>query len=177
MASLNVGSDLRYQAATFGRSTLVASRARLSAHTVISENNPSNAGVVRRIARSDHCRCVSTPRWARTSWNEWATYCPSTLPFRSNDQIPISSTSRLMLSGDSLALCARGAVLRGATAEWVAFVLSGVDDGTGGGTDRNVAKATTDSCHSARPSSFGDAVSVLVGFHRLGGKSRCGGKN
>jgi hypothetical protein len=109
--------------------------------------------------------------------DEWATYCPSTLPFRSNDQIPISSTSRLMLSGDSLALCARGAVLRGATAKWVAFVLSGVDDGTGGGTDRNVAKATTDSCHSARPSSFGDAVSVLVGFHRLGGKSRCGGKN
>ena len=82
-----------------------------------------------------------------------------------------------MLSGDSLALCARGAVLRGATAKWVAVVLSGVDDGTGGGTDRNVAKATTDACHSARPSSFGDAVSVLVGFHRLGGKSRCGGKN
>jgi hypothetical protein len=33
--------------------------------------------------------------------NEWATYCPSTLPLRSNDQVPIPSTSRLMLSGDS----------------------------------------------------------------------------
>ena len=32
MASLNVGSDLRYQAATFGRSTFVASRAAPSAH-------------------------------------------------------------------------------------------------------------------------------------------------
>src|SRR6201998_126539 len=69
MASLNVGSDLRYHAATFGRSVFAASRARPSAHTVISENNPSSAGVVRRIARSDHWRWVSTPRWARTSWN------------------------------------------------------------------------------------------------------------
>ncbi len=32
------------------------------------ENNPSSAGVVRRMARSDHCRCVSTPRWVRASW-------------------------------------------------------------------------------------------------------------
>ena len=38
------------------------------AQTVTSENNPSSAGVVRRIARSDHCRCVSTPRCSRTSW-------------------------------------------------------------------------------------------------------------
>ena len=54
MASLNVGSDLAYHAATFGRSAFAALRAKPSAHTVIRENNPSNAGVVRRIARSDH---------------------------------------------------------------------------------------------------------------------------
>ena len=54
MASLNVGSCLRYQAAALGRSAVVVSRARPSAHTVISENSPSSAGVVRRMARSDH---------------------------------------------------------------------------------------------------------------------------
>ena len=54
MASLNVGSCLRYQAAAFGRRAVVVSRARPSAHTVISENSPSSAGVVRRMARSDH---------------------------------------------------------------------------------------------------------------------------
>jgi hypothetical protein len=46
VVSLNVDSDLLYHAATFGRSAFAASRARPSAHTVISENNPSNAGVV-----------------------------------------------------------------------------------------------------------------------------------
>jgi hypothetical protein len=50
MASLKVGSCLRYQAAAFGRSAVVVSRARPSAHTVISENSPSSAGVVRRMA-------------------------------------------------------------------------------------------------------------------------------
>jgi hypothetical protein len=69
MASLNVGSCLRYQALAFGRSVVAAPRAKPSAHTVISENNPSRAGVVRRMARSDHWRCVSMPRWTRTSWN------------------------------------------------------------------------------------------------------------
>jgi hypothetical protein len=44
MASLNVSSCLPYQAAAFGRSAVVVSRARLSAHTVISENSPSSAG-------------------------------------------------------------------------------------------------------------------------------------
>ena len=68
MASVNVGSCLRYHAAAFGRSAVALARARLSAHTAISENNPSKAGVVRRMARSDHWRWVSTPRWARTSW-------------------------------------------------------------------------------------------------------------
>ena len=31
------------------------------------EYNPSSVGVVRGMARSDHCRCVSTPRCSRTS--------------------------------------------------------------------------------------------------------------
>ena len=46
MALLNVGSGLRYQAAAFGRSGVVVSRARPSAHTVISENSPSSADKV-----------------------------------------------------------------------------------------------------------------------------------
>src|SRR5271166_619470 len=54
MASLNVGSCLRYQAAPFGRSIWAALFAKSSAHTVIIENSPSKAGVVRRMARSDH---------------------------------------------------------------------------------------------------------------------------
>src|SRR4051794_3872155 len=69
MASLKVGSCLGYQAAAFGCNRVVLSRARASAQTVISETIPSRAGVVRRIARSDHWRCVSTPRCARTSWD------------------------------------------------------------------------------------------------------------
>ena len=31
---------------------------------VVQEKSPSRAGVVRAMARSDHWRCVSTPRWA-----------------------------------------------------------------------------------------------------------------
>ena len=50
MASLNVGSRLQqYQAAAFGRTAVFVVRANSSAQTVISENRPSNAGVVRRI--------------------------------------------------------------------------------------------------------------------------------
>jgi len=30
-------------------------------------NNPNRQGVVRTMARVLHCRCVSRPRWARTS--------------------------------------------------------------------------------------------------------------
>jgi len=48
IASLNVGPSLRYQAAMFGRSAEALSRARPLAHTVIKENRPSGAGVVRR---------------------------------------------------------------------------------------------------------------------------------
>ena len=53
MASLKVGSDLRYQAAACGRIAVTVSRARPPAHAVISENSPSSAGAVRRMARSD----------------------------------------------------------------------------------------------------------------------------
>ena len=35
--------------------------------SVIRENSPSKQGVVRAMARSDHWRWVSTPRWSRTS--------------------------------------------------------------------------------------------------------------
>src|SRR5215218_8503438 len=34
----------------------------------MSENNPNSAGVVRRIAISDHCLWVSNPTCLRTSW-------------------------------------------------------------------------------------------------------------
>src|SRR5262245_51958408 len=74
------------------------------ANNVTMENRPSSAGVERKIALSDHWRWVSTPKCARTSSNEWATYCPPTLPQRSDGQVSISSTSRLNLSSDSAAL-------------------------------------------------------------------------
>src|SRR5215212_7339881 len=38
------------------------------AKRVTSENKPKSAGVVRRIAISDHCLCVSIPRCRRASW-------------------------------------------------------------------------------------------------------------
>jgi hypothetical protein len=53
---------LEYHAVALTCSAPPASRARPSAHTVIKENSPSSAGVERRIAKSDHWRCVSTPR-------------------------------------------------------------------------------------------------------------------
>jgi hypothetical protein len=56
----------RSQAAVFGRTVLTASRAKLSAPDGDQGENPSKAGAARRMARSDHCGCVSTPRWART---------------------------------------------------------------------------------------------------------------
>ena len=57
---------LSYQAAlrwVMGRRFCNAWAAR-----VVQEKSPSRAGVVRAMARSDHWRCVSTPRWVRTSW-------------------------------------------------------------------------------------------------------------
>ena len=44
-----------------------------AAHKVTSENRPSSSGVVRWIARSDHWRWVSNPRWRRLSWKVTST--------------------------------------------------------------------------------------------------------
>src|SRR4051812_24705278 len=56
MASLNVRCVLAYQDAPWG--TAPASKSAV-AHTVIKEYKPRSAGVVRRMARSDHWRWVS----------------------------------------------------------------------------------------------------------------------
>ena len=37
------------------------------------ENRASRHGVVRAMALSDHCRCVSTPRCVRASWKVTST--------------------------------------------------------------------------------------------------------
>ena len=65
-ASEKVGQGFSYHAAR--RTNLVPSAIRWWAKRVTSENRPKSAGVVRRIASSDHCRWVSTPRCRRTSW-------------------------------------------------------------------------------------------------------------
>lgn len=67
IASLKVGSSLRYQAADLGRRQ--ATKVGSAAQSVTSENIPNSVGVIRAMARSDHCRPVSTSRWARHSWN------------------------------------------------------------------------------------------------------------
>src|SRR3954451_12219007 len=69
-ASLKLGRGLGYQAARRGETPPSSTS---SAHSVTSEKRPSSAGVVRAIARSDHCRCVSTPRCRRTSANVTST--------------------------------------------------------------------------------------------------------
>ncbi|HEY1348276.1 MAG TPA: hypothetical protein VGF67_01465 [Ktedonobacteraceae bacterium] len=57
----------------FGRPGRLANRKRLALQQLLSKDRDegkqarASAGVVRRIARSDQWRCVSTPRWARTS--------------------------------------------------------------------------------------------------------------
>src|SRR3954447_9564217 len=62
----NVGSDFLYQAAPSTDSFPVFA-ASSEAHRVTSENSPNKSGVVRWIAKSDHWRWVSTPRWRRAS--------------------------------------------------------------------------------------------------------------
>ena len=59
MASAKVGDDFRYQEEDEIGSC--PSDARLSAKTVMRENRPSRMGLVRAMARSDHCRWVSKP--------------------------------------------------------------------------------------------------------------------
>lgn len=80
-ASAKVGRGLRYKAATRVRSAPVISG---WASRVTSENRPSRAGGVRRIAGSDPWRCVSRPRWRRAAskvasscqrWTNQATIC------------------------------------------------------------------------------------------------------
>ncbi len=44
-----------------------------AANSVTIENRASRQCVVRAMALSDHCRCVSTPRWARASWKVTST--------------------------------------------------------------------------------------------------------
>lgn len=79
-ASLKVAACFGYQRTHSGRRRCPAWSC--VAHGVTSENKSSSAGlqpapravppgdrfaIVRRMARSDHCRCVSTPRWRRAS--------------------------------------------------------------------------------------------------------------
>src|SRR3954469_25069973 len=64
--SENVGSDFLYQAAP-STDSFPAFAASSEAHRVTSENSANKSGVVRWIAKSDHWRCVSTPRWRRAS--------------------------------------------------------------------------------------------------------------
>jgi len=66
IASEKVGADLAYQAAD--RAGVLWFRCCRWAARATQENKPKRAGVVRAMARSDHWRWVSTPRWARTSW-------------------------------------------------------------------------------------------------------------
>src|SRR5215212_2216136 len=67
-ASEKVGQLLSYQAALRTMSSPFLAMCRW-ARSMITENSPSNAGAVLRIANSDQCRCVSKPRRWRTSWN------------------------------------------------------------------------------------------------------------
>src|SRR5829696_8503367 len=59
-----VTSRLGYHAPVRGRTKPRAHRSL--AHSVTSENKASRDGVVRAMARSDHWRWLSTPRWRRT---------------------------------------------------------------------------------------------------------------
>src|ERR1019366_3127113 len=64
-ASLKVRTAFGYHAAVFGLSFRDLERSWVQRVTM--ENRPSRTGVVLRMARSDHWRWVSTPRWARVS--------------------------------------------------------------------------------------------------------------
>jgi hypothetical protein len=59
MASLKVNLDLVYQEALLG---WASGPKTVGAHKVTKEYRPRRAGVVRAMARSDHCRWLSTPR-------------------------------------------------------------------------------------------------------------------
>ncbi len=63
--SENAASAFGYQAAA--RAAIGDPRCSAPPSNATTEYSPSTQGVSRSIARSDHCRCVSTPRWARVS--------------------------------------------------------------------------------------------------------------
>src|SRR5215216_5144959 len=64
--SAKVGYLLWYQAAC--RKAPAPCAIRSCANRVTSENSPNRAGVVLRIAISDHCLCDSNPRCLRICW-------------------------------------------------------------------------------------------------------------
>src|SRR5215218_954572 len=66
-ASEKVGRALCYQPA-WRRKVPAACLIQLCPNKVSSENSPNSAGVVRRMAVSDHCLCVSNPRCLRICW-------------------------------------------------------------------------------------------------------------
>jgi hypothetical protein len=65
-ASAKVGWSLRYHATCLTGG--VSSCARCSAHNITIENSPRGSGVVRAMANSFHCCCVSRPKCARASY-------------------------------------------------------------------------------------------------------------
>src|ERR687895_1887677 len=66
MVSEKVGKGFSYQAAE--RTGILWPAGSRWAARVTQENSPKSTGVVRPMAKSDHCRWVSTPRWVRASW-------------------------------------------------------------------------------------------------------------
>ena len=74
MASEKVRSAFGYHAAP--RGVMAWCAAMSCAHGVTRENRPRSAGVVRRMARSDYWRWVSTPRWARVSCCDQSNHRP-----------------------------------------------------------------------------------------------------
>src|ERR1039457_970812 len=107
MASLNVSSDLAYQAAVLGWMN-PPDPFKLLAQMVTSEKSPQSAGVDLAIARSDHCRCVSTPRWSRVRSEEHTSelqspcnlVCRLLLEKKKNSIINILSSPHRLLSSE-----------------------------------------------------------------------------
>ena len=99
-ASAQVGSGLGYQAA--GRRALSSVRWGW-ARRVTTDNRPSSAGGGRRMARSDHGRCVATPRWRRTAANGTASGQRCTHPARSGAGATVVAVHSSAWGGDALA--------------------------------------------------------------------------
>jgi hypothetical protein len=104
-ASENVGSRLWYHAAR--RKAPVACLIWRWANKVITENSPNSAGVVLRIAISDHCLCVSNPRCLRTSWKVTSGYRR------------ITNQERIFLGSASRSVRRRAWVSNSACGSWI----------------------------------------------------------